>query len=232
MLWEKKILIERETQEALDPEYGQPEIKGMKKEMHRMRTRIAKLKRKQEEMIVEMERTVGKRENIRVQALGAAAGAARMGDKPKLNRSELKKKVAVLKKSLQANITDSKNVEHDIADQEAKNQTLLEELEKQQAVYNELVNKKNTIIRELDDFYFQRQISLENKAYLDNFIKLYEDARNNRYRFEGGLNTEEALIPVLQGEETRYNKLKDALQVMAQDNPKYSKFFQRLFDSL
>jgi septal ring factor EnvC (AmiA/AmiB activator) len=29
MLWEKKILLEKETQEALDPEYGQAEVAGM-----------------------------------------------------------------------------------------------------------------------------------------------------------------------------------------------------------
>lgn len=40
MLWEKKIQLERETQEALDPDYGQPEIKGMKKEIHRMQLRL------------------------------------------------------------------------------------------------------------------------------------------------------------------------------------------------
>jgi myosin heavy subunit len=231
MLWEKKILIERETQEALDPEYGQPEIKGMKKEMHRMRTRIAKLKRKQEEMIAEMERTISKRDNIRIAAAGAAAGAKRNGP-AKLSRAEMKKKIAVLKKSLQKNIEESKNVEGDIAGQEQKNQTMLEELERQQGTYNELINKKNDFVRELDNFYFQRQISLENKAYLDNFIRLYEDARNNRYRFDVQTSSEATLLPALQAEEIRYNKLKDALQVMAQDNPKYAKFFQKLVDNL
>jgi chromosome segregation ATPase len=231
MLWEKKILIERETQEALDPEYGQPEIKGMKKEMHRMRTRIAKLKRKQEELITEMERVIAKRDNIRTAAAGAAAGASRNGP-AKLSRAELKKKITVLKRSLERNIDESKNLEGDIADQESKNQTMLEELERQQQTYNELINKKNDFVRELDDFYFQRQISLENKAYLDNFIKLYEEARNDRYRFEPQTSSEATLLPALQAEETRYNKLKDALTVMAQDNPKYAKFFQRLVDNL
>lgn len=66
MLWEKKIQLERETQAALDPEYGQPEIRGMKKEIHRMELRLGQLQRQQEKMIQEMERTIAKVESIKM----------------------------------------------------------------------------------------------------------------------------------------------------------------------
>jgi predicted RNase H-like nuclease (RuvC/YqgF family) len=66
LLWEKKIQLERETQDALDPEYGQGEIKGMKKEIHRMKLRLQQLKRQQEKMCAEMERTVYKHDTIKV----------------------------------------------------------------------------------------------------------------------------------------------------------------------
>lgn len=118
LLWEKKIALEKETQEALDPEYGQAEVAGaqgplsanpsalcslscspalscspvfsyvhicvelfcgpcsvwccvvvffapgMKKEIHRMQLRFQQLKRKQEDMIQEMERTIEKKDSI------------------------------------------------------------------------------------------------------------------------------------------------------------------------
>lgn len=91
MLWEKKILLEKETQEALDPEYGQAEVAGawrlfsvwffstqlqvslkillqfetgMKKEIHRMELRLRQLTTKQEEMMQEMERAIEKKSAI------------------------------------------------------------------------------------------------------------------------------------------------------------------------
>lgn len=51
-------------QEALDPTVGQSEISSLKKEIHRMELRLDELRKKQETLINEMERTVDKRETI------------------------------------------------------------------------------------------------------------------------------------------------------------------------
>ncbi len=66
MLWEKKIQLEKETQAALDNEYGQPEIRAMKKEIHRMELRMAQLRKEQERLVLEMERTISKQESIKL----------------------------------------------------------------------------------------------------------------------------------------------------------------------
>jgi len=66
MLWERKIHLEREMQEALDPEVGQVEAQAMKKEIHRMELRFDQLKRRQEQMILEMERVIHKRDAIQL----------------------------------------------------------------------------------------------------------------------------------------------------------------------
>lgn len=39
LLWERKIQLEKEMQDALDPNIGQSEIVAMKKEIHRMELR-------------------------------------------------------------------------------------------------------------------------------------------------------------------------------------------------
>merc|ERR1712151_554097 len=64
MLWERKITLEREMQEALDPNIGQADAAAMKKEIHRMELRLDQLKRRQEQMIIEMERAIHKRDAI------------------------------------------------------------------------------------------------------------------------------------------------------------------------
>merc|ERR1719327_36615 len=64
LLWERKISLEKEMQQALDPNVGQAEFSAMQKEIHRMELRLDQLKRRQEQMIVEMERAIHKRDAI------------------------------------------------------------------------------------------------------------------------------------------------------------------------
>ncbi|CBZ49504.1 putative M protein [Neospora caninum Liverpool] len=56
MLWERKIFLEKEMHEALDPAVGQSELVAMKKEIHRMKLRLDQLKKCQEQMLSEMQR--------------------------------------------------------------------------------------------------------------------------------------------------------------------------------
>lgn len=53
-------------QEALDPSVGQAETTAMKKEIHRMELRYEQLKRRQDQMIQEMERVIHKRDTIQL----------------------------------------------------------------------------------------------------------------------------------------------------------------------
>lgn len=65
-LWERKIQLEKEMQETIDPSIGQAEVEQMKKEIHRMELRYSQLTKKQEVLIQEMERAVYKRETIQL----------------------------------------------------------------------------------------------------------------------------------------------------------------------
>lgn len=69
LLWERKIQLEKEMQDHLDPTIGQTEIVAMKKEIHRMELKYEDLRKKQEEMIKDMERSVFKRETIQLKYL-------------------------------------------------------------------------------------------------------------------------------------------------------------------
>merc|ERR1712050_366125 len=64
LLWDRKITLEKEMQEALDPNVGQADTAAMKKEIHRMELRLDQLKCRQEQMIIEMERAIHKRDAI------------------------------------------------------------------------------------------------------------------------------------------------------------------------
>lgn len=64
MLWERKIQLEAEMAEVMDPTVGADVVGAMRKEIHRMQLRFAELGRLQERLISEMERSINKRETI------------------------------------------------------------------------------------------------------------------------------------------------------------------------
>ncbi len=58
LLWERKYQLEKEMQEALDPNVGQSEIEDLKKEIHRMELKYHSLTKEQEKITNEMLKTV------------------------------------------------------------------------------------------------------------------------------------------------------------------------------
>merc|ERR1712195_10002 len=65
MFLERKIQLAKETIEALDPNVGRAENTKMKQEIHRMELRYVQLKKKQEEMIKEMEDAIYRKDQIK-----------------------------------------------------------------------------------------------------------------------------------------------------------------------
>lgn len=97
LLWERKIQLEKEMQDALDPTIGQTEIVAMKKEIHRMELRYEHLRKKQEEMIKDMERSVFKRETIQLKYLPKVE---KTNAQDKSTKGKLSRQIANLKQTL------------------------------------------------------------------------------------------------------------------------------------
>ncbi|XP_035157863.2 coiled-coil domain-containing protein 40 isoform X1 [Callithrix jacchus] len=70
MLWEKKIQLAKEMRSSVESEIGQPEIRAMKSEIHRMKVKLGQLLKQQEKMICAMEMAVARRETVTTQAEG------------------------------------------------------------------------------------------------------------------------------------------------------------------
>ena len=101
-LLEKKIALERETQAALDPEVGAAEVRAMQREIHRMRLRYAQLQKRQDGMIVEMERAIYKRDNIESKG---KVHASKKGSAP--TAAALQKQTVELSKKLKLTTHDA-----------------------------------------------------------------------------------------------------------------------------
>lgn len=64
MLWQRKIELEREMNDVLDPSVGGDVVGAMKKEIHRMQLRAGELSRIQESLLLDLERSITKRDTI------------------------------------------------------------------------------------------------------------------------------------------------------------------------
>merc|ERR1711879_532986 len=124
LLWERKITLEKEMQEALDPNIGQADSSAMKKEIHRMELRLAQLKRRQESMIVEMERAIHKRDVI---ALKYEPKAKK--DKQTSNTANLKRQIQSLKNNLKLCTQANADAEQKISQRESDLAALQQSIE-------------------------------------------------------------------------------------------------------
>lgn len=217
LLWEKKIQLEKETQAALDPTHGQAELKGMKKEIHRMELRLNQLRRHQEAMISEMERTISKQESIKLSHTSSKT-------REHLTQATLKKKVMTLKQTLKQNIGEVKRVDGDVQRQEEENAVLLKRLEVLQKEYEDMQDRKYELQRRVEEEALRKRVNLEKIIAIQKRTqKLSELGERDSFRTE-----KEKLVERLSKHENTANQLHDALQQLSQQNPKYSHVFNEL----
>merc|ERR1712151_624542 len=140
LLWERKITLEKEMQEALDPNIGQADSAAMKKEIHRMQLRLDQLKRRQESMIVEMERAIHKRDAIALKYEPKAKKS-----KQAASTANLKRQVQSLRNNLRLCTTANSDIEQKIAEHEQELQQLQQTIEQSLDEYGRLERAAETL---------------------------------------------------------------------------------------
>lgn len=90
--WEKKIHLEKEIQTTLNSSDYANEMKGMEKEIHRMKHKLDSLKREQEKMVREMELAIHKKEDIAVKYQHAKHGDPSSKSSNEMTIAELNKR--------------------------------------------------------------------------------------------------------------------------------------------
>ena len=168
LLWEKKIQLEKETKEALDPTVGVSEAQGMEKEIHRMRLRYNSLKRDQEQMIQEMERAVLKRETISIKYASRGKGG-------EMTKADLLKKTRRLKTELQKYSHESVEHERMIRSRLGGMEGMNRELEEERSSYGELEDKVNALQAKINEDLYRKQQLMDqitmNKRFVDRIEK-------------------------------------------------------------
>lgn len=96
--WEKKIQLEKDTQKLLNNSEHAIEIKGMEKEIYRMKHRLDDMNRQEEKMIRDMEFAIQKREDIAIKYQRRTSGSNSTNYLYPISIGEMKRKKAHLEK--------------------------------------------------------------------------------------------------------------------------------------
>lgn len=154
LLWEKKLLLEKEMKVALDPLIGQEDIINMEKEIHRMILRLEAIKKHQQTLSTEMENAVLKRDVI----------SNRYSKSQKMSKTS--QNGLTCSPSLTKAITTASN---ELNTWEQKVQDKLNEVADQKSRLLELSNyltKLEMQSKELSDTIYQSQVRNREAAYL------------------------------------------------------------------
>ncbi|KAL4448619.1 hypothetical protein ABPG75_005838 [Micractinium tetrahymenae] len=95
LVWERRVQLEKEMQEAVDPAYGGDELAALRKEVQRLGHAAKELARAQEGLVADLERAVAKREVI-----GTKARVSQSARIQEVTQAQARRQAAELAKSV------------------------------------------------------------------------------------------------------------------------------------
>lgn len=195
LLWEKKIQLDKETREALDPTVGQTEVQNMEKEIHRMEVRLDSLKREQERLSAEMEKAVLKRTVIANRfSKSAPSGDLRKTSNKELTQATAKKKVAALKKDARILAEETSRYASSIEEKKAQLEANAYELENKTKQFGENNQASFTLRGQVNDLLYQKQLNEERISYHQKYIKRLKELSASGIDPSQHLNVERRLL--------------------------------------
>lgn len=192
MVLERKMELEKEMQAAyVHKDDGSDVVAGMKREIHRMQLRYSQLMRRQEELMVEMERAIFKRDSISVRgklqqkAKGAPTGAGTKGD--------LRRMVQELSKRTQDLEGEIARHDKDIKELDVQQKELGMRMDESGVAIREAQTHDEDILQEMHQMDVDKQ-RLKAQIYaLHKTAKLYTALERGQYAAPDPAEVEEGL---------------------------------------
>jgi chromosome segregation ATPase len=224
LLWERKIQLEKEMQDTLDPNIGQSEIVAMKQEIHRMELRYEQLKKKQEQMIKDMERAVFKRETIQLKYLPKVE---KKNAQDKTSQGKLSRQIANLKQTLKHTTESSINLDSTIEQKIQELERVNEEIEKANGEIQGVEEDSNNRHLDLISLKMERQQNLYNIYKLQTEGKRFDEIANGRFRPSV---EEEKVEEAIQEQKARNHHVAEILANVMNENQELEPVLARLVD--
>ena len=212
LLWERKIQLEKEMQDTLDPNIGQSEIVAMKQEIHRMELRYEQLKKKQEQMIKDMERAVFKRETIQLKYLPKVE---KKNAQDKTSQGKLSRQIANLKQTLKHTTESSIQLDSTIEDKVKELEQVNDEIDKATHNIENVEDQGHTNNMKLLSLKLDRQHNLFDLYKLQTQGKRYDEIANARFV---PTVEEEAVEQAMEEQKNQNNRISDILNGVLNEN--------------
>lgn len=215
LLWEKKIQLDRETREALDPSVGQTEVQNMEKEIHRMEVRLETLKREQERLSHEMEKAVLKRSVIANRYnKPIPTDPGKSGVIP-LTQATAKKRIAALKSDARALAEETSRYISTIEERKLQLSETTSELERFTSTFAESNETNFRLQSRVNDLLYQKQLNQERIAYHQKYAKRLRELSVNGIDPSQYLNVERRLLSGL----VAVDNVKEIISGLSQQHP-------------
>jgi len=232
LLWEKKIQLDKETREALDPTVGQQETQTMEREIHRMELRLQALKREEERLSGEMERAIHKRAAISNRYSKASApppGPASASKGPpvaELTQATSKKRIANLKKDSRTLLEETSLYNQQIEERKAQLHEMASELERMTSQYGEMEELNHSIQGEINDILYQKQLNQERVSYRQKFAKRLKEISQVGIDNAQSLQIERRLLSASQALEN----VKEIISDLQGNHPHLNNVLSRVYE--
>eukprot|EP00911_Craspedida_sp_UC1_P002265 UC1_evm1s1719 len=210
LLWEKKITLAKETKASMDPKAGGEEISTMRKEIHRMEVRLRDLEKTKEELIVAMERSVGRREKIFNKAKVANLRGVSTTDKSKRQALDLKKRIKQALKDASRCEAEAKALSED----SVGTQRAIVQIESELRAAQERQGARQAEAQERGMEYSR---CLEDTVYYQHLVKHYEQAESGALKLAA--RDIDAYEARLAKQEATLNSLNSIVAYLAREHP-------------
>jgi chromosome segregation ATPase len=219
-------------QDALDPNIGQTEIVAMKKEIHRMELRYEQLRKKQEQMIKDMERAVFKRETIQLKYLPKVE---KKNAQDKSSQGKLSRQIANLKQTLRHTTENTMQLDTTIEQRLKELEQVNDEIEQtrnETGQYEEVTQKNQVemLAGKMDrakNGYDILKFQALSKRYDELATSKQIIPNTNADKFKASMR-EDAAIKTLEDIRTQNAIVEEVLDSIRKDNPQFDVIFSRV----
>jgi coiled-coil domain-containing protein 40 len=236
-LLEKKIQLERETQEALDPSVGKSEVAAMEREIHRMELRLESLKRDQERLVGELERAVQMREDIAVRFKSRKEGDSATVTKPKeggggLTRAGVSNRLTVVRRQVKERRATTLKLDEALREAQEEQDARDHEAEQLGRVVEQLRAEVEEVQAGVNAAVYDKQKAVETLATLEDarqaLVAERQAAEADPDRFKDMAEDRLAATAVEQAEAQR-SAIQGAVREMQASLPELAEVLERVF---
>ncbi|DBA91706.1 TPA: hypothetical protein ACH3X1_003305 [Trebouxia sp. C0004] len=220
MLWQRKIELEREMNDVLDPSVGGDVVGAMKKEIHRMQLRAGELARIQESLLLDLERSIAKRDTIALKGR-----AATMKKIPDITEQALKKALGELERSIRDTKRESRATDDRVAGMDSQRAQLADEVASANDRVDELQQQEAAIRVAMDLASTEKHKALLMTSVQQKMAKCYEDAGAGRYRSRASPSVVDA---ELRAASDKQQKIVAALTASMEQSPDLRPVLERI----